>query len=304
MYKYIFLILIIIFAIIEIRSCYNTYINKYFRCSNNNIVYDHLIKFIHVVSKNNYYMNYGLWDDPNMMLEEANIKLVNFIYKNANLNAKDTFKILDVGCGYGKQDILWSKNISSKSKITAVDISKLQIKYANKFRKAENISRKRLNFKECDAHELVSQLPGKRFNRIISLETAFHYKDRNLFFNNVSKLLTSDGLFIISDIMLQDTEKRENILTNGFIKLSSDFLSIPETNLITMSEWKINVENSGLKIVNFYNIADKTFLPYYHYFFKTYIKNIDLPDFISSILCKFTDNIQPFCYVVAVCKLQ
>jgi 2-polyprenyl-3-methyl-5-hydroxy-6-metoxy-1,4-benzoquinol methylase len=88
--------------------------------------------FIQKVSKENYFMNYGLWEDNEITLHKSNKKLCNFIYEKGQLNNYDEFNILDVGCGYGVQDVLWCKKLSVLSQITAIDISKKQIKYANK----------------------------------------------------------------------------------------------------------------------------------------------------------------------------
>jgi cyclopropane fatty-acyl-phospholipid synthase-like methyltransferase len=138
-------------------------------------------------------MNYGLWDENNTTLKKANKNLCNFIFEKIDLNSVDTFHILDVGCGYGKQDFLLHKMLSSSSKIVAIDLSKKQVDFANKCRKKKKINKKQLKFVEGDAHCLVDYFDNKNFNRIISLESAFHYKDRSLFFNSVSHLLTKDG---------------------------------------------------------------------------------------------------------------
>lgn len=165
---------------------------KYFR-NGDEIVYDYLIKLINCVSKKNFFMNYGLWDENNTTLKKANKNLCNFIFEKIDLNSVDTFHILDVGCGYGKQDFLLHKMLSSSSKIVAIDLSKKQVDFANKCRKKKKINKKQLKFVEGDAHCLVDYFDNKNFNRIISLESAFHYKDRSLFFNSVSHLLTKDG---------------------------------------------------------------------------------------------------------------
>jgi cyclopropane fatty-acyl-phospholipid synthase-like methyltransferase len=301
MYKYIILFGIIILTIIsQIRSYYNYYLNTYFR-EDDSIVYDYLIKMIQCVSENNYFMNYGLWDEKNNTLKKANQNLCNFIFENAQLNSEDTFHILDVGCGYGKQDFLLHNKLSSSSKIVALDLSKKQVHFANKCRKKKKISKKQLKFVEGDAHCLVDYFDNKNFNRIISLESAFHYKDRSLFFNSVSHLLTKDGIFVICDIVLKDTYK-PTFMNKFFLNIASDFLCIPEKNLINMSEWKKQVSNSQLKIVKLDDITDKTFTPYYKFFFENYIRNQKLPHFIADMLIYIFNSVQPFSYVVAVCK--
>lgn len=305
--------IILILVLLLAQNYYYSIINKYFRNSENKIIYDYYLKnCIQVVSEKNYYMNYGFWDNENITLNKANKNLCNFIYEKGRLNSHDEFTILDVGCGYGVQDILWSKKISNTSNLIAVDISKKQIKYANKKLRCHAKIQNKLTYMECDAHHLLDKFANNNFNRIISLESAFHYNNRKQFFKNVSDLLTNDGIFVISDIVLKSNNKNttttnanlynNNLFKNIFIKIASDFLCIPEKNLITFDKWKNEVENSDLCIIETYNITDKTFNSYYNYFFKNYIKNKKLPTILYSILYHIFNTIQPFDYIVSVCK--
>jgi cyclopropane fatty-acyl-phospholipid synthase-like methyltransferase len=303
-YKYIgLIILVILLFCIEIRSYYYNLINKYLRMNNdsNSIVYDYLIKYIHCVSKNNYFMNYGLWDKTNNTLIKANKNLCNFLFNEGQLNNTETFNILDVGCGYGKQDFLWQKMLSPKSTIVAVDISETQIKFANKLKRKGKIPNQSIKFMTGDAHHLTQKFKDTKFNRIMSLESAFHYPNRSLFFKNVSKLLSNDGLFIITDIIINDKFKK-GYFTNFFIKLACDLLCIPEKNLITLPEWKKSIKTNKMEIVKLYDITEQTFGPYYKFFFETYISEKKLSPFLSDLLCYVTNSNQAFSYVVAVCK--
>ena len=301
--------IILILVLLLAQNYYYSIINKYFRNSENKIIYDYYLKnCIQVVSEKNYYMNYGFWDNENITLNKANKNLCNFIYEKGRLNNRDEFTILDVGCGYGVQDILWSKKISNTSNLIAVDISKKQIKYANKKLRSHPQLQNKLTYTECDAHNLLDKFTNNKFNRIISLESAFHYNNRKQFFQNVSNLLTNDGFFVISDIVLKSNTTpnanlyNNNLFKNIFIKIASDFLCIPEKNLITFDKWKNEIENSDLCIIETYKITDKTFNSYYNYFFKNYIKNKKLPTILYSILYHIFNTIQPFDYIVSVCK--
>ena len=100
LYMCLFLTLIFIF--------YNIIIKKYFRKQNDDgISYDFLKGLINIVSEDNHFMNYGLWTNDVKTLIEANKNLVNFIFNKSELENKKNIQILDVGCGYGEQDIEW-----------------------------------------------------------------------------------------------------------------------------------------------------------------------------------------------------
>lgn len=293
------LIYIIIFFII-LYLIYNSLIN--ICLSNKGIIsYDILMNyFIQKVSKENYFMNYGYWSNSDMNLLDANKELVNIIFEKSGLLEKKNVKILDVGCGYGEQDFEWIKKLDSTNKITAIDISRLQINIASdKCKRAKLDSR--LVFEECDALQINKKFIKNEFNTVISVESAFHYSDRPKFFKNVFNVLDNNGTFIISDIILNENYK-PGLINSSFLHTFSNILQIPKSNLIQLNEWNKSVLDSGLIIVESIDITDKTFNPYYKHFFSEYIKNYNLPEFFASILYKYFSYVQPFTYVVVVCK--
>jgi erythromycin 3''-O-methyltransferase/microcystin synthetase protein McyJ len=205
---------------------------------------------------------------------------------------KPNLNILDVGCGYGEQDIEWLKLLDKSCKITAIDISEEQM--YNAMKKNSDV-----DFDICDAAYIGLKYKNKLFDRIISLESAFHYPERNVFFKNVNSLLKDNGKFIITDIMLNNLY-HESIINKIFLYFFSDVLSIPEQNLITSNEWD-NQLSSELNVEESIDITDQTFNPYYRHFMTNYFKNKNFPDWIGNVLSTFFCSNQPFVYKVVVC---
>jgi len=240
-------------------------------------------------------MNYGMWDEENNNLIKANKNLVNFLFEKSQLSNKKNMKILDIGCGYGEQDVEWLNKIDNTCKIIAVDISEKQIDYAREKNKNSNIT-----FKICDAMELESSYCKNTFDNIFSVESAFHYPDRKKFFKNVNQILKNDGIFVISDITLKNSYN-STILTNLFIYIYSNFLHIPKNNLISLKDWSDQI-SSELNVIELVDITETTIEPYYNHFMTRYVKNKNLPSFLGNTLNNFFYSVQPFSYVVAVCK--
>ena len=288
------LFMLIVFSKI-VSFIYNKIISTYF-IINDVISYDIYIKAIQTVSKDNYFMNYGLWNKETDTLKDANRNLVDFIFEKSGSSGN----ILDVGCGYGEQDIIWSSNLTD-GKITAIDISKPQIFFANKRREEEKIPDSKLEFKVGDAMNLSELFSNESFDKVISLESAFHYKNRSHFFKEVHNVLKKDGIFIIADISIDDNY-RKNTISELFIKLFSDFLQMPTENIINSSAWKNDIKDSGFSIVETYDITNNTFLPYYKHFFEIYIKELGLPSIISKMLNNIFKVSQPFSYNILVCR--
>jgi cyclopropane fatty-acyl-phospholipid synthase-like methyltransferase len=124
--------------------------------------------------------------------------------------------------------------LTPSSTITAVDLSRKQIKFANKQRKNLKIP---IKFVQGDALKINKQFHTK-FDRIFSIESAFHY-NRPLFFNHVNHLLQDDGIFVIIDIMLSNID----LCITTILRVFSDFLFILNTNLISVNEWKKQLQN-------------------------------------------------------------
>ena len=347
--KYVFILFVIVLICIFVYMYYNHILRKYF-VVNDTIVYDYFLKhFIQIVSQDNYFMNYGLWDNDHRDLHSANKNLANFVFGKACIEKKNV-KILDVGCGYGEQDMLWTNEMTTnemttnemttnemttnemtvnemttnemttnemtanemttnemttnatemkeKSHITAVDISETQISEAIERRNQRDISDKQLTFEVCDAMKLDEKYSSGQFDVVFSLESAFHYSDRPKFFANVNSVLKENGVFVISDILL-NKDYKQSIINDLFLKIYSDFLHIPKQNLIDADKWKQQVKDAGFELVEYNDITAQTFGPYYKHFMHTYFKNKNLPSWMADIADNLFQNIQPFTYTVS-----
>jgi len=237
-------------------------------------------------------MNYGLWTEGVSTLEEANLQLVKFVFHKSEMADQSNLNILDIGCGYGEQDMEWLKHMDTTNRITAVDISEEQIYSAMK--KNTDIC-----FDICDASYIELKYKNQTFDRIISLESAFHYQERTLFFKQVNHLLKDNGKFIITDIMLNPSYKT-NQITKLCLYIFADVLCIPAKNLITEEKWDKQL-SSELNVIESINLSDKTFQPYYTYFMKQYCKNHNYPDWVGCALSDFFCTYQPFLYKIAIC---
>lgn len=287
----IFIILILLIII------YIIIINKFFR-KGNKISYIFLKKFIDIVSIDNNYMNYGIWYNNTTTLKDANKNLIKLVYKKTKLRHKKHKKILDIGCGYGEQDLFFEKNIHKSCTITAIDISEEQIKYANTHYYSS------VNFEVCDANNILDKYRYEYFDIILSIESAFHYTNRYYFFKDVNTLLSLNGKFIITDIMLKN-DYHKSMITQSFLYFAADIFNIPNQNLITEYEWNKQISYI-FNVKEIIDITDKTFIPYYKHFIKEYVKKRNINKYIGNMILYILCNHNPFSYKIAVCnkKLQ
>ena len=284
--KYLYYSCLVIICCIIVTILYYFYIINLGRHK-----YDILINILNNISynENNKFMNIGYWIKHNMTLLDANKELCNLVYKHILHKNKP---ILDIGCGYGEQDIFLHLNYDSK--ITALDLSQKQIDYATNKKDELNITKDKLSFLQGDATALPFQ--ENSFYNIICIESAFHYKPRDNFIKECVRVMKPNSRLIIADIAMNQTNTNYNTIIKHFVK---HLLHIPDDNFITNSQYVKMLEANQLN-VNTIDITDKTFIPYINYFLKH-----NTLHFIHKPLLYFLQQINienPFTYTIYICN--
>mgnify|MGYP003705796337 CR=1 FL=1 len=290
---------------IILLTCYFafTFMNEKFN------TYKSLIRILKSVTGNedSNFMNYGYWDKSTMTLKDANRRLCKMIYTKGTLKNAD--RILDIGCGYGEQDFYWAHKI--KGRIEGIDIDETSIRSAQaESRNAAKKGDNRRNIKFETGNACMIDRKDATYDRVVSLESAFHYIPRENFFREAYRVLKKGGKLVMADILYNDTTSI-NIFNTMNRNAFSEMFAIPDANKIGIREYTKQLEDIGFR-VKIEDISDKTFKPYYKYFFDnlTCPDNFGLPSPIFSMLryaaqiyinnlCGGTNG---FTYVIAVCE--
>ena len=279
------IIIISIIAYFSLKVCFSTY--------------PKLKKILEKIKGNDLdFMNFGLWRDNPRTIADANTALCNLLVKNGGINKSKN--ILDVGFGFGQQDLLWynSSDVKNDLRIRGVDIEPVHIEEATKLIAKNHLSDK-IKFELGDACHL--KYNDETFDTVISLESAFHYQPRSTFFREAARVLEPGGKLVIGDIMLQH---KCGFLAKYASYLAADFLHVPSCNNQDLDAWVEQLERSGFN-VEYEVITRDTFVPYFDHI----IKHFDHEDFIIRWCWFFAVNSWrfickrslPFDYVVAVC---
>jgi SAM-dependent methyltransferase len=106
-------------------------------------------------------------------------------------------KVLDLGCGTG-----YGSNVMAKvaRKVVGVDISKEAIIYAN-----EHFNTRKVSFHSEDCARLG--LADKSFDVVVSFEVIEHIKDYTALIKEAKRVLTNNGIFILSTPNKKMTEE-------------------------------------------------------------------------------------------------
>jgi cyclopropane fatty-acyl-phospholipid synthase-like methyltransferase len=88
------------------------------------------------------FINFGYWKNHPATLDEASRDLARLVARSGDFNESDM--IVDCGCGYGDQDILWADEFGTKH-ITGVNLAREQVAIATR-RVAESGLADRIEF--------------------------------------------------------------------------------------------------------------------------------------------------------------
>jgi ubiquinone/menaquinone biosynthesis C-methylase UbiE len=140
-------------------------------------------------------LHYPFYMNETDSFSQAQDNLLEYcIDKFSSLEGKD---LLDIGCGNGIGTLYVAKNHPVKS-VTGVDINAHNVEIANYEKHKRNI--KHAIFIEGNAQNL-SIIKSNSIDLVINIESAFHYPQKDLFINEIGRVLKPGGQFLIADIL-------------------------------------------------------------------------------------------------------
>ena len=151
-------------------------------------------------------VHWGYWDNP----EFAQITSKDFIDASDRLtdrfcnaaNIKDGMRILDVGCGFGGLAIYLNK-IFSNIKYCGINIDQRQLEIA----KHQVHPEKNNTFEFVNADATNLPFSDASFDRVMALESIFHFPDREKFLLEAKRVLDISGTITCTDFIASENLK-------------------------------------------------------------------------------------------------
>lgn len=204
------------------------------------------------------YLNLGYWSQGAQDYDQACEALAHVLGQAAQLKKGD--RLLDVGFGFGDQDMYWAKRFGC-AHITGLNITPSQVHEARQRVKNAGLS------DQIDLHEgSATAMPFKAgaFDAVTALETAFHYDTREDFFREAYRVLKSGGRLATADII-----PRQNRPDTLKVRLGDyfgrSFWQIPSVNLYPADVYAENLEKAGFGNVQVKSIAEHVYPPFCRY---------------------------------------
>ncbi len=189
-------------------------------------------EFFYRVFDNTQFLNLGFQDSNQTFTHpiQAQKQLVLEVAKSGDF--KPNQAILDVGCGFGGAAAFIAT--SFQSHVTGIDVFKYHIEQASERQSSNNV-------KILFGNSMDMPFEDDTFDRLYSVESAFHYENKNQFIHEACRVLKSGGKLVLADI-LKDHHAKNKWLTRVIQG------GIGSPNLFDVDLYRLSASEAGLEI--------------------------------------------------------
>lgn len=196
------------------------------------------------LSEHSRFLNLGYCEKGQKRIKpiEAQKQLIRLVADAGDFQ-KDIL-ILDVGCGLGGPALLISEERDCS--VIGIDPGTYQIEKTNLWLRNQT-SPYRIKFHYGDAVNLP--FADNSFDRVYSVESAFHFQDKAQFLKEAARTLKKNGTLVIADI-LRSTDKKDSWLSRKLGK------ALSAEKFFNITLYKNNALQAGLEFVHNYDISE------------------------------------------------
>jgi cyclopropane fatty-acyl-phospholipid synthase-like methyltransferase len=201
------------------------------------------------------YLNMGYWKQATTY-DAACEALALLLAERAQLASGQA--LLDAGFGFGDQDLLWARRFDVR--ITGFNVNAAQHEVARDRAAAAGLA-ERVDFRLGSV--LATGLPDASVDRVLALESAFHFPSREQFFAESFRLLRPNGRIALADIC---EGRGGGGLADRLARRAADaFWQIPDANRYGVDGYCARLAAAGFVDVSVERINEHVFAPFAAY---------------------------------------
>ena len=205
-----------------------------------------------VLGMNKLYMNWGLWSDTTQELDDAALALIMHLSQLAELGP-DT-KLLDVGFGFGDQLIDWC-NHAHLGSAEGLNICPEQTAITRK-RLAKAGLADRVHVQVGDATALP--FAEASFDAVTAVECAFHFHNRQRFFQQAGRVLKEGGRLVLADFIGIDRPGRRQRFAQT---IASNAWRFAPGSFCSQDEYYVMLERAGFQQITIERVTNRVIPP-------------------------------------------
>jgi cyclopropane fatty-acyl-phospholipid synthase-like methyltransferase len=222
-----------------------------------NVVYE-LVSTRNYLTRRTLFRNVGYWKDEPATLDDACEALAQLAGEAAQLQDGD--RVLDAGFGFADQDMYWVETFAP-TQVVGVNVTQSQVEEARKRVAARGMA-ERIDLQLASATALP--FAAGSFDKVIALESAFHFPTRQDFFREAFRVLKPGGRIVTLDILEQPNQKR-GLWGRFMTSVCYHFWQVCRANVCDRDEYARRMNAIGFERVKVESIYQDTMVPFSRY---------------------------------------
>ncbi|GAC1299694.1 MAG: 27-O-demethylrifamycin SV methyltransferase [Myxococcales bacterium] len=202
------------------------------------------------------YLNFGLWDGEGWDYLRAAENLVHHLASWGGL--ADGSTALDVGCGFGAQDVYLARHFRPRS-ITGIDVAWAHVLESRRRAQAAGLGPS-VQFQHGSATDLRAFGSGS-FSHVLAVEGIVHFDTRARFFAQAHRVLEPGGQIVLADYALRRVPR--GLLDRIFVALACAGWRIPRENAGTLDDYRAALAGAGFVDIAIVSAGERTIPQYF-----------------------------------------